>query len=270
MTSKLIQQITVKSIPKLTVTDNVVSNVVEKQLAVPKFKEQQKENGRNIDRIKTNKNKPIVVLNPIDKSLICTVPIIFQGRLLIAEFPNLLTLYLHNAIESYNHSYEILNEINITKAYKSGDVVVFSNQQFYNSYLLNRINIIFYLSIALELLLNSKIPLDYEYRKKDIVLNRKEIEEKLPFKEKLKLVNNLLSVNKKGINIQMLNTLIELYSIRSKLVHPKTSDFKFNKDHPMDDIAQSFSYEIIKYINCIITVIKKWEPGLLSFEDIAK
>jgi hypothetical protein len=129
---------------------------------VPKFEEPAKENVRNNNKI-SNKNSPIVLVNPHDKSLICTIPIILQGRLLIGEFPNLLTLYLNNAIESYNFSNEVLSATEITKSYKSGEMVVFNNQKFYNAFLLNRINVILYLSFTVELLLNSKIPSDYIY-----------------------------------------------------------------------------------------------------------
>jgi len=179
----------------------------------------------------------------------------------------LLTLYLSNAIESYNFSNEILYNTEITSSYRTGEMVRFSNQRFYNTFLLNRINIVIYLSFTLELLLNSKIPSDYKYPRKDMYLNKKEIEEQLAFKDKLILVNNILKEDKKSIDSTLINNLIELYSVRSNLAHPKTAGSKLKDDHSMEDISVTFSDDIIvKYINSVVKVIDKWEPGLLTFE----
>jgi|GEM_PF-5390729 len=270
MANKRFKQVVVRSLDRFQITEEAILKLETNDLAEPKFSEPDKENSRNINRIKVNKNKPIVVVSPTDKSLICTIPIIFQGRLLIADFPNLLTLYLNHAISSYNYSNDILHQNEIIESYKSGEVVRFSNQNFYDFYLLNRINIIFYLSITLELLLNSKIPSNYLYSKKGIDLNKKDIEERLPFKEKLRLVNKILKGDKKHIDNKLFNVLIELYAIRSNLVHPKTSDSRVKGDYSMEHISITFSDEVTKYIDAVIKTLESWEPGLICFEDIAE
>ncbi len=268
MAHKRLQQLIVKNLNRFQITQDAISTLEANHVAVPKFSEPNKENSRNINRIRTNKNKPIVIVNPADKSLICTIPIICQGRLLIAEFPNLLTLYLDHSISSYNYSNDLLNQKHIIESYQSGEVVRFSNQNFYNAFLLNRINTIFYLSITLELLLNSKIPANYIYSKKGVDLSKKDIEEKLSFKEKLRLVNKILKNEKKDIDNKLFNVLIDLYAIRSNLVHPKTSDSRLKGDYSMDPISTTFSDEITKYIDGVIKTVDRWEPGLICFEDI--
>jgi hypothetical protein len=267
MGSKKLAQIIVIN-NKFHVTENVIATIEADQLATPKFQEPEKENIRQIERIKINKNKSIVVINPMDKSLLCTIPIILKGRLLISEFPNLLTLYLNNAIESYNFSNDIFNEAEIVRLLKSGQALKLNNHKLYNSFLLNRINVIFYLSITIELLLNSKIPFDFKYQIKDVLLDKKQIEERLPFKDKLRLVNKILKDDDKNIDTASINILIEIYSIRSNLVHPKTADSKLGQDYSMEPIALTFSDDIVKYIKAVIKLLDKWEPGLLTFDEL--
>ena len=269
MAKTKLKQLVVKSINTFQVTENVISTIESSQLAMPKFSEPQKENSRHINKIRDRKNKAIVLINPVDKSMICTIPIVFKGRLLVAEFPNLLTLYLNHAILSYNFSCEILNQEEIVESHQSEGDLKFVNKQFYNLFLLNRINLIIYLSMTLELLLNSKIPVDYKHQIKEEYLDKKGIEERLPFKEKLRLTNKILSNDKKGIDSKLFDTLIELYSIRSNLVHPKTADSRLKGHYSMDQIAVTFSDDVLKYINGVIEILKKWEPGLISFEEIA-
>jgi hypothetical protein len=96
--------------------------------------------------------------------------------------------------------------------------------------------------------------------------NKKLIEECFAFKDKLKLVNEILKKVSNGIDNALLNNLIELYAIRSDLAHPKTSDSKLKDDYPMENISVTFSDNImVKHINTVIKVLDKWEPGLLTF-----
>jgi len=264
---KKINQIKVKNSPKFSLSQDVINDITNEKLDIPKYEEPIRENIHHIQIIKTKKNKPLVIINPEDQSLICTIPIVFKDRLMIAEFPNLLTLYLNNAILSYNHSNQILEETEVTLTYKSGQGIMFSNQTFYNIYLSSRLNIVFYLSITIELLLNSKIPSDHKHKKGDLYFDKKQIEEKLSFKEKLRLVNKILKDENKAIDNVLFDIIIHLYSIRSKLVHPKTYGAKFKNDSLMEDISITFSTEMEKYITSVIKLMDIWEPGLISYDD---
>lgn len=168
-----------------------------------------------------------------ERRMVFMLPIEFGENIYTAAFPDPVLLYLSISQKQFQISEQIKSELFEIKSMKSGGNIrmfnstVNNTNDVYNTYLQSRVCSIIMLHSSIEAFVNSVIPENIQYswttKKGTRVLNKREIDKKIIFKDKLiKVLAFVTGIDLENNHKDLTDGILDFYKVRNDFVHLKS------------------------------------------------
>jgi len=218
-----------------------------------------------LDKLKENKSDVLFVILPEKQETLFFVTFNFKSRILASVFYDPILMFLNQALLYQENSIKMLNEAKVVA--RSGEVEIVDSYNF-SHFLQLRLSAIIVLHTAFDSFSNSVIPetdLDYKGKTK-----KEDIERSLNFKEKLKFLSDLNTINfdiNKKEDKDLYDKLLELNKVRNDLVHFKTYKTDNNLEIFLDKIPGALRIDLDDLFETVIHVMNAIRPDYVTVEE---
>ena len=224
------------------------------------------EKNKLFDRLKESKSNFHVALNPDTNDMSYYVTFNFKNRLVSSIFFDPVLMFLNQALINHENSYRLLSKSETTG--RLGEIEIIDSHNF-GTFLQLRFSAIIILHTAFDSFINSIIP-EGEINFKDTIKNKKEIEDGLQFKEKMRLISDLKEIDfdfKNQADKIDYDKLIVLNNARKELVHFKTHKTEKNFEVFIDRLQDILRIDLDDLLETVIRTMNKIKPGFVEIKE---